>query len=93
MDEDRQQLLARQEILSAYVTALDRVEDLLRVCARVRGDGDDASSAVAEAFGVSRVAADAILTLQVRRFTPTAIERIRVELADVGRQLTEAEGA
>ena len=57
------------------------------MCAAVSGDADEARSAVAAAFGVSDVAADAILALQVRRFTPRSIEQMRNELADYDRRL------
>ncbi|MGZ0711320.1 hypothetical protein ACWPKO_23635 (plasmid) [Coraliomargarita sp. W4R53] len=91
MDEDRRNLVSRIEIVSAYIKALDDPEKLLRVCAGVSGDVDEARSAVAAAFEVSDAAADAILALQVRRFTPRSIERMRNELADYDRRLVDLE--
>ena len=88
MSEERKRLLERREIISAYVTVLERSEKLLQVCASVDGDGiDDAIAAVVEAFGVSAAAAEAILVLQVRRFTPSSIRHIRDELTDIDRRL------
>ncbi|MBN9213327.1 MAG: hypothetical protein ABS62_10305 [Microbacterium sp. SCN 70-200] len=87
MDDELRNAQARREILAAYVTALDDPARLLRVCAEVGGDNDDARRAVAAAFGVSVHAADAILALQVRRFTPREIDRVRGELAEVDRRL------
>ena len=87
MDEDRQQLLRRREIVSAYVTVLNRPADLLQACANATGDSVDVRTAVAEAFGVSDLAAEAILALQVRRFTPQALEQTRAELANIDLQL------
>jgi DNA gyrase/topoisomerase IV subunit A len=89
MDDDRRNLLARIEIVSAYMKALEDTEKLLRVCANVSGDADDARVAVAAAFEVSELAADAILALQVRRFTPRSIELMRSELADYDRLLSD----
>ncbi|PVW03004.1 hypothetical protein DEA06_14670 [Microbacterium sp. Gd 4-13] len=84
-------LRMRREILLAYVTVLDRAEELLRVCAAAIGEATEARLAVEDTFGLSPVAADAVLALQVRRFTPTSLEQIRQELVDVDRQLVEAE--
>lgn len=86
MVDEWRQLDARREILSAYVIALERSEELLRVTARVSGDTASATDAVAEAFGVSDHAARAILDLQVRRFTPSAIAQIKQELAELDGQ-------
>lgn len=88
-------MLSLREILSAYIAVSERPDELLRVCGSASGGIDAAKLAVAEAFDVSEVAAAAILDLQVRRFTPSAIERTRAELADVDRRLAggaEADG-
>ena len=42
-----------------------------------------ANAAIRNAFDVDAVQADAILSMQVRRFTPEAIQRMRAELSDV----------
>ena len=89
MDEERKNHLQRMEILNAYIKAIENAEELLRVCAHVEGDMTAARSAVASAFDVSDVAADAILTMQVRRFTPHAIKQLRDQLADDERRLLE----
>ncbi len=89
MDEDRRNLVARIEIVSAYIKALEDPEKLLRVCANVSGDADEAREAVAAEFEVSDIAADAILALQVRRFTPMGIEQMRSELADFNLRLVD----
>jgi DNA gyrase/topoisomerase IV subunit A len=89
MDEDRRNLGARAEIVRAYIKALEDPEKLLQVCANVSGDVDDARTAVTTEFEVSDMAADAILALQVRRFTPRSIELMRNELADYDRRLTD----
>ena len=88
-DEERRNLMTRTEMVSAYITAVEDPEKLLRVCATVSGDRDDERAAVAAAFEVSDMVADAILDLQVRRFTPRSIEQMRNELADYDRRLAE----
>lgn len=60
---------------------------MLRVCAGVDGHVMASRSAIAEAFGISEIAADPILHLQVRRFTPAGMEGTRRELDDVDRLL------
>lgn len=84
--------MGRIEIMSAYIKALDDPERLIRVCADVSGEDDDARAALAAAFEVSDFAADAILGLQIRRFTPWRIEQIRRELADANRLLLDLDG-
>lgn len=93
MDEDRQNLRDRIEIVSAYVKALADPDRLLQVCAASFGDFDNAKAAVAKTFNVSELGARAILELQIRRFTPAAIEQVRSELADLNRRLREIDGS
>lgn len=93
MSDHLDSLRMRREILIAYVTVLDRANELLHMCAAATGGADQLRLAVEEAFGLSPVAADAVLALQVRRFTPSALEQIRQELVDVDRQVAEAVGA
>lgn len=89
MVSERENLLVRKEILSAYLKVLERPEDLVRVCASVTGDSEDLRTAVIVAFGVSEMAADAILALQVRRFTPLAVKQMREEMSDYEHRLLE----
>lgn len=87
MTEDRRNLLERREILLAYVTVLEQTDRLFEICASTAGDIDDLRSAVADAFGLSTIAAEAVVHLQVRRFTPRVREQLREELADLDRRL------
>ncbi|QHC69358.1 hypothetical protein [Rathayibacter sp. VKM Ac-2801] len=91
-DDERQNLETRTEIVSAYITAIENAEKLFRTCANVSGGPDDERAAVAAEFEVSDVVADAILDLQVRRFTPRSVEQMRNELADYDRRLAEPDG-
>ncbi|QHC65074.1 hypothetical protein GSU69_19670 (plasmid) [Rathayibacter festucae] len=88
-DDERQNLVTRTEIVNAYIRAVEDPEKLFRVCVNVLGDRDDETAAVAAAFEVSDSVANAILDLQVRRFTPRSIEQMRNELADYARRLAE----
>ncbi|MDY0912315.1 hypothetical protein [Rathayibacter festucae] len=88
-DNERQSLVTSTEIVSAYIRAIENPEKLFRVCASVSGGRDDERAAVAAAFEVSDVVADAILDMQVRRFTPRAVEQMRNELAHCARRLAE----
>ncbi|PPG06398.1 MULTISPECIES: DNA gyrase subunit A [unclassified Rathayibacter] len=90
-DHERQNLETRTEIVNAFIRAVENPEKLFRVCANVSGGRDDERAAVAAEFEVSDVVADAILDLQVRRFTPRSIEQMRNELADYDRRLSELE--
>ncbi|MFG6504559.1 hypothetical protein [Microbacterium sp. P05] len=89
MDEDRRNLMGRIEILRAYSKALQDPEKLIRVCLDVSGDDVEERSAIAAAFEVADFAADAILAMQVRLFTPRRSEEIRRELADANRLLLD----
>lgn len=89
MTEDHHNLSVLRDILAAYVRVLERPEELLRVCADAPGDVASAVAAVAQAFDVSDIAAQAILDMQVRRFTPQSSAQIRAELAEVDRRLAE----
>ncbi|PPH16173.1 MULTISPECIES: hypothetical protein [unclassified Rathayibacter] len=88
-DEERHNLVALTEILNGYIRAIENPEKLFQVCANVSGGRDNERAAVAAAFEVSDVVANAILDLQVRRFTPRSIEQMRNELADYNRRLAE----
>lgn len=93
VDEDHRNLLATIEILRAYITVLERPEKLLQVCATVSGDVLEARSAVAKAFDLGEIEADAVLSLQVRRFTPASVEAMRAELAELQRRFAEVDGS
>jgi DNA gyrase/topoisomerase IV subunit A len=92
-DGELRNLLTRREIVSAYVLALQRREDLFRLTSSTPGDADAVGRALAETFDVSDVAAAAILDLQVRRFTPESTEQLRTELADLDERVARARGA
>lgn len=93
MDDDRRNALGRREILAAHLEVLDRLGELVAICSTIEGDAGELRNAVQGAFGLSPIAADAVLAMQVRRFTPEERHKIRSELAAVDRWLGEANGA
>lgn len=93
MADDRENQPARREILVAYLEVLDRPAELVEVCSAVDGDAQKLRHAVQEAFGLSPIAADAVLALQVRRFTPNERQKIKDELAGLDLWLARNSGA
>ena len=93
MADDRGTQLARREILVAYLEVLDRPGELIEVCSAVDGDAQKLRRAVQEAFGLSPLAADAVLALQVRSFTPNERQKIKDELAGIDLWLSRNSGA
>ncbi|NYF16511.1 DNA gyrase/topoisomerase IV subunit A [Microbacterium sp. AK009] len=89
MDE-RSNLLARHEIVRAYMYALENLPKVLAVCASSR-DETDAVQRLRELFNISEIAADGILRLQVIRFIPEQIERVRSELNDIEMRLAQSD--
>lgn len=81
MTDERQDLLARREILMAYIEVLGRLDELVKSCSTDAGAVPELRSAVQEAFGLSPIAADAVLSMQVRRFTPIEPQKIQEEFA------------
>ena len=86
---DERSLSGRHQILSAYVAVLQEPDRLLAVCASVEGDDDELRAAVAEIFTLSEIEADAVLRLQVSRFSPAQLRRVRQELTEVEQRLSE----
>lgn len=88
MDE-RDNARQRKEIVVALLYAAEHAPELLRVCDSVDGDFSETRTAIAEAFAINEVQADAILNMQVRRFTPHALEQLRAELDEINAVLGE----
>ncbi len=93
MAPDRQNEHTRREILVAYIQVLDRLGELVEVCSAVEGDTQELRHAVQEKFGIGPIAADAVLALQVRRFTPVERQKIRDALAELDLWLEGNSGA
>lgn len=74
-------MLARREIVAAYVAVLARVDEFVRICSTVEGGRDEVRAAVQDAFGLTEVAAEAVLTMQMHRLSPSERQQTRDELA------------
>ena len=79
----------RRQILRAYVEVLGRSAELMELCSTTPGGREELARAIAEKFQLRPVAADAVLGLQVSRFTTDALATIRNELAETERALTQ----
>jgi DNA gyrase/topoisomerase IV subunit A len=91
--DGRENDFARREILVAYLEVMDRLGELVEVRSKVEGDAQKLRRAVQEAFGLSAIAADAVLALQVKRFTPSERQKIGDELSDLDLSLARNNGA
>lgn len=85
--ESRENELIRRSIIAAMLHVAEHRSELFEVCAGVEGDASSANAAIREAFGFDEMQAEAILAMQVRRFTPRAIQQMRAELAEVDARL------
>jgi DNA gyrase/topoisomerase IV subunit A len=72
----------RLEILTAVMAGLDRRTELMAVV-EAAPDPATARRAVINLLQVSELGADAVLAMQVRRFTVREREKIRRELSEV----------
>jgi hypothetical protein len=80
--DPRTQHAQRVEILTAIVAALDQPHEVLRAIEASVGD-DAAKNAITELLGVSEIGADAVVSMQLRRFTPDVSRKIRNELIEM----------
>lgn len=87
MTDDREGDLARRDILAAYIAVMDRPGELLAVCANASGDATEIRRAIEAEFGITALAADAVLSMQVRRFAPVERKRIQDELTALNASL------
>jgi DNA gyrase/topoisomerase IV subunit A len=83
LNDELRNLRLRREFVSAYVVAVERRDELLRICANAPGGIDDVVRAVSRAFDVTEPAAQGILDLQIRRFTPQGAAMMQEELASI----------
>ncbi|MGZ0069842.1 hypothetical protein [Microbacterium arborescens] len=83
MTESLESLLARREIVAAYVAVSARLDELIRICATTPGGRDEVRAAVQRVFGLGVMPADAVLAMQVLRFSPLEQRRAADELADL----------
>ena|GEM_PF-3407920 len=80
---DSQNLMGRRWLLGVTLMAAEQATTILDVCATTPGDDAELNRALREALEVSSIDAEVILSLQMRRFSPSSIARIRAELHEV----------
>ncbi|QCR42092.1 hypothetical protein C1N74_15985 (plasmid) [Microbacterium sp. SGAir0570] len=81
MTADRKNLLTRREIVAAYVAVLDRLDEFVQICATTQGGRDQVRAAVQDAFGLTEIPSEAVLTMQMHRLSPPERQKVRDELA------------
>jgi len=93
MDDELRNARLHREVLAAMIYAAEHAADILRVCAAADGDDPSLREAIMTAFGFDEVQADAILAMQIRRFTPRAIEQSRAQLAGLDELIRRSEAS
>lgn len=91
MTEDRRNLLARRDIVAAYVAVAARPDEFIRICSTVPGGRDEVRAAVQEAFGLDVIPADAVMSMQLRRLSPFERQRTRDELAELEARIARSD--
>lgn len=84
---EKQNLQGRRWLLGITLMAAEQASRVLEVCASVEGDDAALNRALCEEFDISSIDAEVVLSLQVRRFTPASIARMRSELAEMERRI------
>ncbi len=87
MTEDRRNLLARRDVVAAYVAVSARLDEFIRICSTAPGGRDEVRAAVQDAFGLDMIAADAVMSMQMHRPSPFERQRTRDELAELEARL------
>lgn len=88
MPED-DQLAARRRIIAALLFAAERPTEVLRIVTAAHGELDAAAAALRDAFAWTEEQSHAVLNMQVRRFTPLTVHRLRNELQEIDTLLGE----
>lgn len=81
MTENRKNMLARREIIAAYVAVTARLDEFVRICLTTSGGRDEVRAAVRDAFSLTEVPAEAVLSMQMHRLSPSERQKMRDELA------------
>lgn len=91
MDDAVRNARFHRPVVVAMLFAAEHSADILRLCAAAEGDDSSLREAIMTAYGFDEVQADAILAMQVRRFTPRGIEQYRELLADLDERIRGSE--
>jgi DNA gyrase/topoisomerase IV subunit A len=83
MGDDLRNARLQREVVAAELYAAEHATDVLEMCANVGGDDSTLTTVLMAAFDFTEVQAEAVQSMQVRRFTPLGIERLRSRLAEL----------
>src|SRR3989442_656894 len=81
----------REHIVEGLLTAIDHLDDVIRIIRRAR-DGEDASSQLRTRYLLSEDQAKAILDMSLRKLTGLETEALRTEQGEVKKTITDLEG-
>jgi hypothetical protein len=84
---EKQNLQGRRWLLGITLMAAEQAPRILHVCATTEGDDAALNRALCAELDISPIDAEVILSLQVRRFSPASIARIRADLEHIERRL------
>lgn len=88
MDELKN-LRARHHIISALIFAVENIDRVVEVCAMTSAVGDEVTRVLADAFGFTTTQAQSVLAMQVCRFTPHEVAKLRGELAEIEERIAQ----
>lgn len=83
MSEDLRNARLQREVVSAELYAAEHAKDVLEVCANVDGNDSALTAALMAAFNFTETQASVVQSMQVRRFTPLGVARIRSHQAEL----------
>jgi len=81
----------REHIVEGLLTAIDHLDDVIRVVRRAR-DGEDASNQLQTRYLLSEDQAKAILDMSIRKLTGLETQALRTEQDDLKKTITDLEG-
>src|SRR3989449_6716422 len=81
----------REHIVEGLLTAIDHLDDVIRIVRRAR-DGEDASSQLRTRYLLSEDQAKAILDMSLRKLTGLETEALRTEQGELKKTITDLEG-
>lgn len=84
-------MLARRDIIAAYVAVSARLDEFVQICSTTSGGRDEVRAAVQEAFSLTEVPAEAVLSMQMHRLSPSERQKTRDELAALNAHIESIE--
>ncbi len=85
---DLERARAREHVLEGFLTALDSIDAVVELI-RKAPTTDDARDQLMEAFALTRIQANAVLDMQLRRLVALETQKLRDELAEIQERIRE----